>query len=126
MNEHINIDTKSEIQLDDNEFIKNTLPYVRKIYGNIIINARKINTYNNCGPVDNKIIDRYDRIYKNLFEFYNKKNCEICKESLFNGRIMTSSCGHCFHEDCLLKINNTNDIVCPLCRQQNIFFTLYL
>lgn len=70
---NIDINSKSEIQLDDNEFIKNTLPYVRKIYGNIIINARKINTYNNCGPVDNKIIDRYDRIYKNLF---NYKSCE--------------------------------------------------
>lgn len=67
-----NIDKKSSVDDDDN-LIKESLPYVKKIYNKILINARKINDYNNCSDKDNEIIDRYQNIYDSLFD---TKSCE--------------------------------------------------
>lgn len=68
------------------------------------------------------------KLYKNIFDFYNQQNCEICKETLLGTKIMSSSCGHCFHQSCLNKIikDDYSEIKCPLCRQYNTFHLLYL
>ena len=72
----IDINSKTPIQAD-NDFMKKTLPYVKKIYGKIIENARTINHYKlkrgECESSDNEIIDRYQTIYDSLFD---TKSCE--------------------------------------------------
>ena len=65
------IDKKSYV--NDNNLINESLPYVKKIYNKILINARRINDYNNCSDKDNEIIDRYQNIYDSLFD---TKSCE--------------------------------------------------
>lgn len=73
----IDINSKKPIKAD-NDFMEQTLPYVKKIYGKIIENARTINDYKmkrgECDSGDNKIIDRYKNIYDNLFDF---KSCDV-------------------------------------------------
>ena len=66
---------KHKIDYND-EFVKETLPYVKKIYKKIIQNAKTINHYNknNCGSKDNEIIDRYKTIYDSLFDSKSDNN----------------------------------------------------
>lgn len=72
----IDINSKTPIEAD-NDFMEQTLPYVKKIYGKIIENARTINYYKikrgQCESSDNEIIDRYQTIYDSLF---HTKSCE--------------------------------------------------
>jgi len=79
----IDINSKTPIEAD-NDFMKKTLPYVKKIYKKIIENARTINYYKlkrgQCESSDNEIIDRYQTIYDSLF---HTKSCETTY-SLFN------------------------------------------
>ena len=72
----IDINSKTPIE-EDTDFIQKTLPYVKKIYHKIIINAKTINHYKiksgKCNINDNIIIDRYKKIYDSLFD---SKSCE--------------------------------------------------
>ena len=72
------IDINSETPIEaDNDFMEQTLPYVKKIYGKIIENAKTINHYKikrrECDSSDNEIIHRYKIIYDSLFD---SKSCE--------------------------------------------------
>ena len=73
----IDINSKTPIEAD-NEFIKQTLPYVKKIFNKIIENAKIINNYRiksrNCNKNDNLIIKRYKNIYDRLFD---SKSCDV-------------------------------------------------
>ena len=39
--------------------------------------------------------------------------CAICYENMDHNGIIKLNCGHMFHKQCVIKINNNN---CPLCR----------
>ena len=49
-------------------------------------------------------------------------NCSICLENMEED-IYSGSCGHCFHEKCILSMKNEE---CPLCRISTNFFKIYL
>jgi hypothetical protein len=44
--------------------------------------------------------------------------CTICQNNLYDGRdILTTSCKHMFHAECIAKNAHINDNHCPNCRQ---------
>ncbi len=44
--------------------------------------------------------------------------CTICQNNLYDGRdILTTSCKHMFHAQCIATNANMNDNTCPNCRQ---------
>ncbi len=57
---------------------------------------------------------------KTLNKQYYK--CSICLENM-EFDIYSGSCGHCFHKNCILSIQNEE---CPLCRVSTNFHKLYL
>ena len=70
---NIDIDKIDKNSNTDDVLVNESLPYVKKIYNNILLHARTINDYNNCNDSDNKIIDRYQNIYDSLFDI---KSCD--------------------------------------------------
>uniref|UniRef100_A0A182YJW6 RING-type domain-containing protein n=1 Tax=Anopheles stephensi TaxID=30069 RepID=A0A182YJW6_ANOST len=46
--------------------------------------------------------------------------CTICWESLENGRIFATTCGHIFHEKCIVNWT-TRSPCCPECRHETTF-----
>uniref|UniRef100_A0A182T5Q8 RING-type domain-containing protein n=1 Tax=Anopheles maculatus TaxID=74869 RepID=A0A182T5Q8_9DIPT len=46
--------------------------------------------------------------------------CTICWESLENGRIFATTCGHIFHEKCIVNWT-TRSACCPECRHETTF-----
>lgn len=47
--------------------------------------------------------------------------CPICYENINNKNVTTTSCGHTFHTDCLLRsLNNSSNKACPYCRNKLI------
>ena len=44
--------------------------------------------------------------------------CIICQESLSTGKsVLTTSCQHTFHMECISKNAKVNNNLCPLCRK---------
>ena len=82
--------------------------------------------------VKNKIIDLplfkknelYKKVFRNTLNVLDKQyhNCSICLENMEED-IYSGSCGHCFHEKCILSMKNEE---CPLCRISTNFFKIYL
>ena len=75
--------------------------------------------------------DKIDKIFKNelVFKIYNKNNtinncykCEICKEDFRENAsiVITTKCGHTFHQICIINWVNKN-IICPKCPICNNF-----
>jgi hypothetical protein len=42
--------------------------------------------------------------------------CTICLEALSNPAISLKKCGHNFHEDCMQRLRDSNNNMCPTCR----------
>lgn len=64
--------------------------------------------------------------YKKFHKNYGKKHteCCICLDSISSSDIYVSSCGHAFHEHCILtNMKNTNS--CPYCRSDLEVDNLY-
>ncbi len=102
------------------------------------------NTYNTrCFEIDNYTIN-YDRIRKQLLNYYNyinytenivdteheildydafmnkDYNCNICFDTAIieNSASSVLSCGHSFHKTCLKMHIDNNSNVCPMCRKE--------
>tara|TARA_B110000285_G_C15024189_1_gene563260 strand:+ start:103 stop:1221 length:1119 start_codon:yes stop_codon:yes gene_type:complete len=80
----------------------------------------------------NKIIDLpllkknelYKKVFRNTLKVLDKQyyNCSICLENMEHD-IYSGNCGHCFHDKCILSIENEE---CPLCRVYTNFYKIYL
>ena len=46
--------------------------------------------------------------------------CPICYDTLTQVNCITTSCGHAFHANCLMKHTAHNGYTCPCCREQMI------
>lgn len=47
---------------------------------------------------------------------FNKDNCSICLDELFNHSVSYLPCKHVFHSDCLIETFENKIYSCPLCR----------
>lgn len=66
-------------------------------------------------------IETFNYNYLNYKYKMNSTICPICYENIDNKNVTTTSCGHQFHTDCLLKsFNNRSNKVCPYCRNKLI------
>jgi hypothetical protein len=62
------------------------------------------------------------KILINTVNIINRNSCSICLETM-DKDIFVGQCGHCFHENCVLSLQEEK---CPLCRKYTQFTKLFL
>ena len=102
---------------------ENRTTYLKKkilLQGKKILFKKELNNIKNLNYENKKITDVefFKKMVKGLINDINKNNknkiCGICYDFYLDKKLGVSSCGHCFHFECVKNLKK-----CPICRNEN-------